>query len=422
MPIDRLESQENRILFGRFIRLVRYRRNHTLRSLAKLIDISHAYLRKIELGQTPITRKVYERLSSILDFTLDENIMEYHVFYDMIRSIHRDILYLDLASAANTVKTLEMRHDSFQNTLYAVDYFLALFAFKSVDLEPDLETLREYHDLLTAVEPLMDESQRHFFYVYSGNYYYLQNSDEKSLKFFEAAQNMHYHPGMTAYATYLIGLSYSRTFQLPRSNRYLKRAMHLFEHQNNDLRVVATHIFITINDMKMGKKHGVEKAFIDGIGFSEQYDFKIFKRIIQNNLVVFYLKSGRFDDALRLIGEIGTQTLKLCFYRAYAHFMMGNEAKAYDIAYQCDCKSPQGDYDQLMYVYGLKSFTVQKDDAKMKDTIFKRFFEETLNKRAYFEIDIAYQYYNDFLVQNRRYKEAYVVTDTLIGVTKKAYH
>jgi len=64
--VHRLNAPQTRRMFGIVVRLLRVRKQETLRSLAPRVGFSHAHLRKVELARTPITEKILSRLTACL--------------------------------------------------------------------------------------------------------------------------------------------------------------------------------------------------------------------------------------------------------------------------------------------------------------------------------------------------------------------
>jgi len=413
----------NKRRFGMIVRLLRYRSRHTLRSLAEQVNFSHAHLRKIELGETPITRRIFDYLMSNLNLELVYDEAREKDFYERSEKLHQDIIFLDKDGADATLKSLEDSHDYHANALWLVDYYLTLFCYYSTLFAPDAQKLSFLNNELGAIENLMDDKQRQRYLIYRGNYFYHMGDLKRSKEAFEMADDINPSDHFAALTKYLLGLTYANTFQRQRSNRLLKEAMTMFERQGNDMRVVASHLFMAMNNMVMGHEKGVDQAYEDGVDFTRQYGLSILEKRLHYAYAIFNMKKKKFARAVEILDRISDKEPRHFFYRAYSYLGMGDKKQVEAILHQKDKMSTSNKPKELIYDYGLRFIECHmENDEKAYSETLRSFYREALHNEAYFEIDIAYLNYRDYLVSKRRYKDVYDLTKTMIDLTKKAYN
>ncbi len=409
--------------FGLLVRYHRLKQKHTLRSFAKILNISHAYLRKLEMGEAADNQQIFDLFCSHVGFKITNEGIDVKNTLSLIDTVHNSILYLDIQGIQNAIETLQKNHETINQSLLFVEYQLAVFAYQTTHVNVNKQKIIELYQALSGLESLLSEHDKQRFLIYTGNYHYHMGDFNEALKHFEDAKALQVDQGLCALANYLTGLIYAQTFQLLKSNEYLQRATDMFVEQNNDMRVITTYMYKNINNMKMGMIKGIEKSFHDVIGFCETHQLTVFKRQIQNNLLTLYIKECRYEDAVALLEELGYNQPRHVFLRAYIHYLQGDIDEAVAFSNRHINQLSMKNRGELLFVYGAKVLALLREpESDASREVRQRFFDETMRANAYYEIDIAYDFYKTYLVNKRQYKEAYHLALRMIEMTKKAYN
>ncbi len=409
--------------FGLLVRYHRLNQRHTLRSFAKILNISHAYLRKIERGETSYNQQIFDLFCSHVGFDISDKAIDEAQILAKVETVHKSILYLDVDHIESSIKALQVEDALLHSSLLFIDYQLALFAYHTTHVYVHKRKIIELYQGLSGLESLMEPRDRQRFLIYTGNYHYHMGDYTSALEAFEASKALHVDSGLVALATYLIGLIYAQTFQLLKSNQFLQEATDMFVEQSNDMRVITTYMYKNINNMKMGMTTGIEKAFHDVIGFCDTHGLTVFKRQIQNNLLTLYIKEHRYDAAVELLTVLNYEQPRHVFFRAYIYYLTDQIDAAVGFAQKHIDKLSMRNTVELMFVYGVKVFSLlHEPNSDASKEARKQFFNETMRSNAYSEIDIAYMFYKDYLMHKRLYKQAYGLTLRMINMTKKAYN
>jgi len=409
--------------FGMIVRILRVRHRYTLRSLATQVGLSHAYLRKIELAQTTINRSVYDRLMSVFDFSLQcDREMELQ-FYEAWNTFNQSIIYLNRQSIESSFQSVNENREVHEQSLWMVEFYIMKLGYKAQNFGQNISELTQMHDELSSIENLMDPSLRQIYLIYKGNYYYHMNNPEENRKAFETILEMDTWNVYSAMAHYLLGLSYTMTFSLKRSNRYLWEAYEMFKRLNIEIRVETIRVFIEMNLMKMGTQDKTEHIFDKGLKIAKDQNLSEFARVINYDYAIYFLRNKLPKLALEKLDDIDRLSYQYYLYKAYAYSLLEDDAKVIEMIEEAFNQSIKLHMTNLVYYYGLNVLLAyhKNDDAKMRENV-KPFFEECIRQAAYFEIDLAYKFYKNYLSDHRRYKDAYELSSRMITLTKIAFN
>lgn len=423
MNIQQLQNANNKQRFGRLVRYYRQMHQYTLRSLARPLGLSHAYLRQIEIGKANITQRTFDYLIRTLAITPYYDAKEEEAFYTALEKVQNDLLYLNIEPLNKTIEAQRKKHHQYNHALWGIDYILMMLMYDSTKPTIDVQALGKTYANLLKVESLLSDQQKLLLSICGANIYYHANDTYGTIKILHEALDLDLNNDYVSLVYYLLGLAYGETFKLIRSNRYLDIAIEMFDRQNNDFRSSITQIYKTLNDVKIGQKQGIEMSLYKAIAFSKQHKLELFTTVIYRNLVIFYTKHKNFNDVLETLKYWEEDTVFSCFYEIYTRLNKSEDMDAL-ASFISACKNINDYHSQknLIYLYGLKFFKayINEDEAQY-EALLNQFFLEAVKSESYFEIEIAYDYYNWFLRNHRRYKDALTLTEKMIKITKNAY-
>lgn len=423
MDIEQLQDGQNKRRFGCLVRYYRQMHRYTLRSLARQLGFSHAYLRQIEIGKANISQRSFDYLIRALGITPFYDAFEEQAFYTVFENVTNDLLYLNIGPLNKIIETQKKKHQQHMQALWALDYFIMMLLYDSMKPNIDVHELSKTYDNLMKVKSLLSQQQKLFLFIWGANIYYHANDSYGVIKILHEAIDLKLNHDFVALVYYLLGLAYGETFKLIRSNRYLDSAIQKFDQQNNDFRSSITKIYQTLNAVKIGRKEGIEQALHEAVAFSKQQDLKRFTTLIYRHLIVFYTKHKNYTDVFRTLKYWSEDTIFSCFYEVYARLNVTKDKKELtSVINSCDTISDHHLQKNLIYLYGLRFLKAYIHNEEEKyDSLLKQFFLEAVKSESYFEIDIAYDYYSWFLQKERRYKEALMLSEKMIEITKIAY-
>ncbi len=411
----------HRQAFGRIVRFLRVRKKYTLRSLANKVYLSHAHLRKIEVGDTQITVKTLERLDSILnlDIIYDDELKKKFDHYKRI--LEQGIEYFDGEKLLEAVQGLEEDEDKHKRSFWMVDFYLAKLAYHNFTLFRYYGDATDIASDLSGIDKIMNEHQRQYFYLSRGVLNYNINDFSSALRDFELVRKQGRERWLKATASYFIGCVYSESYHLPKSNLHLDEAIQVFEEEQNTFRSMIAQIIRTGNRIRIGHVENVKEELEKQKEFAKAHELERPLYNIQMNEALYHLTQQEYDAALEVLDIIQNQTPGSYFYRAYAYLQKGQCEKVLENIVDVPEDENPLNRRYLVHRYSLAFLKAYCEcDRDEYEHALKRFLDEAMNHKAYFETRIAYDYMVDFLQRKRRYKEAYQLTEEMIAITKTA--
>ncbi len=420
--VDVINQEPYRQKFGIIVRILRVRNRFTLRGLGNLVNLSHAHLRKIELGKTSISENVFHRLMNVYHFELKYDPKIEEEFEELWELFHESIIQLNNINMKKYYALIQKKADVHKTSLWMFEYQIVEMAYQCQALDRLVDNLTLLYDELYAIEPLINAEQKPLYYIYMANYYFHIGLPEKSAKSVQNIFDLNTWDKYTAMANYLIGMAYSKTFSLQKSNLYFKSALTMFEDLNYHIQVKATHVFIAANNVKMSVYDGTLDKLIGGIKLSLDYELRDLLEFIYMHIGIYYIKQSNPLKALEYINKLNVKTNQSYFYKAYAYYMIKDYETLRALIKESFMTSKAPRKSDLLYHYALKALLVitEKHDA-LKNDVLKNFFEECKSQSMFFEIDIAYDLYKSTLIEQRRHKDAYYLTKTMVDITKNAF-
>ncbi len=423
MNLNLLNKQKNKYRFGILIRYYRHINQYSLRSLASLVGISHAYLSQIEIGKATISKRTFDYLISALDIKPHYDSEAEKQFYAVFDKVINNLFYFNLKQLNETISTQKKLKKHHEYTLWEFDYQLMMLFYHSMQPKIDLLTLNKSYHQLVQVESLLYDYQKIILKISYANIKYHAYDIDSVIETLEKALELKPKDNYIALIYYLLGLAYGEIYKLMRSNHYLDLAIEHFKRQNNDLRLKFTYIFKTFNYVKIGNRHMIEQSLNEALTFSQYYNLKQLEALAFKHFVIYYLKMDKTREAIRFLDYWQGESYEYCFFDILVRLKhKANQKQLLKRLKEHEKKRMLQTPKQLIYVYGLaflKSHIAQP--PKQQEQHLKAFFCETIKAKKYFEVSVAYDYYQAFLVRQRRYKDALEITEKIIDISKKAY-
>jgi len=420
--VDVINQEKYRQKFGIIVRILRVRNRFTLRGLGGLVNLSHAHLRKIELGKTSISQNVFDRLMNVYHFDLKYDPLIEEEFDELWELFHESVIQLNSINMKKYYNLIQEKASFHKNALWMFEYQIVELAYQCQALDRFVDNLTLLYDELYVIEPLINAAQKPLYYIYMANYYYHIGLPEKSAKSVQNIFDLNTWDKYTAMANYLIGMAYSKTFLLQKSNMYFNQALKMFEDLNYHVQVKAIHVFIAANNIKIRLFKGALDKFVSGIKLSIDYELHDLLEFIYMHIGIYYIKNKQPLKALEGINKLKVKTNKSYFYKAYAYYMLEDYNSMRSIIKTSFVAQTSPRKTDLLYHYALKALLIVNNQNDVTACeVLKNFFEECKSQSMFFEIDIAYDFYKTYLIEQRRYKDAYYLTKTMVDITKNAF-
>lgn len=417
-----INKDEYRQKFGMVMRALRIRNRFTLRGLGGLINLSHAHLRKIEMAQTSINEKVFDRLMNVYHFNLEYDAKIESEFEYYCEQFHDSILQLNNNNMRKYYHLIQQKADVHKRSLWMVDYQIVELAYQCQTLDRFVDNLTILYDELNALEPLINPSSKPLYYIYMANYYYHIGLPKKSAASVQKIFDLNTWDKYTAMANYLIGMAYAKTFSLQKSNKHFNLSLKMFQNLNYTIQEKAVLVFIAINNIRMKYFNDIETIFNEGISLSKHYGLYDLIEYIHLHYAVYYFKKNAPLNALEQLDKSTIKTEQWFFYKAYAHYInndIDTMNQTIESSFYADKEQRKTD---LLYHYALKALLTPKmANTQSANAILKNFFEACQEQSMFFEIDIAYELYKSFLIEQRQYKKAFSLTKTMVQIAKNAF-
>jgi|GEM_PF-1241581 len=419
--LDIINRPEHRKEFGKIVRFLRARHKHTLRSLAHKVNLSHAHLRKIETGATQITSKSFDRLDAVLHLDLCVDMDLKKKFHRYERLLEQGIEYFDSDKLLESVEKLEENDVDHRRSLWMVDYYLAKLAFHNFTLFRHYGGVVDIASDLSQIEKVLSEPQWQRLFLYRGVYNYNANDLQNAISDFQTAWKHGTTRWIRATACYFIGTVYSESYHLPKSNLYLDEAIQMFEEDKNTFRLMHAQVKRTGNRIRIGHIENVEEDLKTQKQFAQSHRLDSTYYNIQMNETLYHILREDYDAALSVLDDIEDKTPGYYFYRAYSHLQKNDCEKALEnIVTVTDEQNPHNRrYFIHRYSLAFIEAYCQSENHEYEDAL-RRFLDEAMSHRAYFETRVAYDYMVNLLQAQRRYKEAFQLTQRMIDITKTA--
>ncbi len=422
--LERVNQSPYKAMYGRVVRFLRSKQQLTLRTLGEQIGFSHAFLRKVEMGQTAINAKVFNKINSALELELIyDEALERDFFY-WYEQYHLSNLYLDTLGKQEAYEQLRSNREQHQNSLWMDQYYIVELGAYIAKPFSDEANIHQIFNDLSNIESLMDSKTLQIFLIYKGGYYFRINDMKRNRHTFIQAYEIGSNGRYGALTLFLLGLSYAQTFSVHKSNRLLSRALEMFKAQNNEMRVFATQIYMEFNHVLIGHYDQSEEMLKWGLDTAKRYELDGFANAIQIYLVIYYVKNQQYSHAKEQFETLNIKHLNDLFYEAYVNYKLNDYEGVLAAVDKAKPYIKKVHQHEFVDYYGILAVQAQAeaslDDAEIEG-LLKSFFDEAKQQNAYYQIDVAYDMYTEYLRRHRKYKSAYFLTLDMVKLTKKSF-
>jgi len=424
LMIDFINKDLNPIVFGQIIRLLRIRYGYALRDLAQRIHISHTYLKKIEKGEVTITKDIYENIALVFNLKLQSNKEKDQRFEDYKNKLEEYIIYIASESKIHLIKELEQDEAYYINSMKMIDYYILKLAVYNHLVYGTMQDIAPIANEFDRLMGLLSIEQKQKVLVYTGIYYYNLSDFEESVRRLNEAATL--IPGNlnAAMAKYLIGRNLSETFKISQAIDYLESASLDFERYSIQDRIMHCKILLYINKMKIGVLDNVVDKFNEITLLTNSLNLRYIRLMVDYNYAIYYLLKEDYQNMLDKINEVKTINSRYYYYKAVALLKLGRMDEALDTVNALDTSFDTQKHKMVLYHRGLEFIKayilyLRNDDIKSYGKAIKRFYDAAMHVQAYVDIRFLFEYYVEFFKNQRRYKEAFLLTKQLIEIEQK---
>ena len=418
-----LETVNNHLsAFGRLVRIQRLYKRLALRDLAQKANLSHTLLNKIEHAKNLITESTFSKLEHALGMYFEEDEEKNRLFDREQVRIYDGIYYAQSQKVLSHFKRVQVHEAYYLNSLYAFDYVLLKIGTHAHVHNLEVNEIAVDISVISNVVTLCAENMQSIFYLYRGMYHFSLSDTMETIKDMLLALDAQPEEKYIPLIQYFLGCAYSYEYQINLANDYYKESLLGFEKYTNFRRTLYLQLFIAINDMKLYDYTGVKEAFENVLYFAKREGITWLTHVSQIHLVLMYMLRKDYDSALKMGEDIDYKSMRYYAFMAYCALRLKKKRLFNKFVKQSSGAVPEADkfnvYEKALTMLILES---KKEivDAHIYEKSIKDFYDASLSARAFFELELAYDIYGAYLADQRRYKEAYELTNTMINIVQK---
>ena len=409
-----LKTKTHRQQFGKYLRWHRIKQHLSLRQAADAIGLSHTFINQIEHGKATITDDTYDRLLQIIpkiDFPADTLTK---TFEDLVESTERIALHLEFGRVREVIQDFNATKPFFLYHYLIVDY--SLYKMLVFNLDPRLEKtfFEDEFSLLQAIIPLMNDLEKRLYYLAYGAYLLFSGDYPKSHEILKKALSYPHLVKWNSIIHFLLGICLSELNAASSAIKELEHAYQLSIQNNLFIPSVVSRIWIQLVNFRV--HYDLEALnFDDAYLFAQKYDLHDFKNIIAFNQLIYFIRLKQYQKGLSVL-DILPVSLRTDYYKALCYLHLDEQIKALEITKQALTKNA----DETMVLYHKGLYCIQthilKDSLKdhKYEAALKDFFMQSKEEYAMEENHWVYTLYLNYLKQNKRYKDAYHITQSMI--------
>ncbi len=409
-------------LFGMMIRIERLNNRYTLRQLAKLSGLSHTLINKIEHGNHPITEEVYNKLTLALHVSFQHDEDKNAFFYKMLPHIHDAIFYADPKNVRKQMDIIFEDNEYYLHSICMVDYMILYIG------EHTHVHISETYDATPYIYPLSQtislgsKIQQQRFYLYRAMYHYITQNIKDMLEDLNSGQALHPETKLQGLYQYFLGRAESENFAISRANTHYLKAIEIFDSTNNSRRRMYAKLHYHVNQLKIYEYDEIDDALTRLYGFAEKDDLTWMKHRTLLTRMLYYLLNNNNEACINTAELIDVKTLEYYGLLLYAYYKLHdnkNFNKHLKKAKRLYNKNDRFFMFENIIDYLELIMNVPDAEPNSVEKKLKSAYQSALNKRAFFEIEMLYEHYIDFLTTHRRYKDAYKLTQEMITIVEK---
>jgi transcriptional regulator with XRE-family HTH domain len=408
--------------FGMMIRIERLNKRYTLRQLAKLSGLSHTLINKIEHGKHTITEDVFNKLTLALHVSFQHNEEKNVFFYEMLPHIHDAIFYADPKKVRKQMDIIFEDNAYYMHSVCMVDYMILYIGehthvhiLETHDATPYVHTLSQTMSLGT-------KTQQQRFYLYRAMYHYITQNIKDMLEDLQTGQALSPDTKLQGLYHYFFGRAESENFAISRANTHYLKAIEIFDKTNNIRRRMYAKLHYHVNQLKIYEYDGIDEALNSLFVFAEKDDLTWMKHRTTLTRMLYYMLNNHYEDAVKTSDLIDIKTIEYYGLLLYSYYKLSdykNFTKNLKKAKRLYHKNDRFFMFENLIDYLEVIMNETNPNPHVVEKKLKSAYQSALKKRAFFEIEALYEHYIVFLTTQRRYKDAYKITQEMIIIVEK---
>ncbi|MFW5838745.1 MAG: helix-turn-helix domain-containing protein [Bacillota bacterium] len=408
--------------FGMMIKIERLNKRYTLRHLAKLSGLSHTLINKIEHGNHTITEDVYNKLTLALHVSFHHDKEKNTFFYDILPHIHDAIFYADPKNVRKQMDIIFEDNDYYMHSICMVDYMILYIGEHTHVHILETQDATPYIHTLSQTISLGSKIQQQRFYLYRAMYHYITQNIKDMLEDLHTGQALHPETKLLGLYHYFFGRAESENFAISRANKHYLKAIEIFDTTNNIRRRMYAKLHYHVNQLKIYEYDDIEDALTSLYAFAVKDDLTYMKHRTILTRMLYYMLKNHYEAAVDTSDLIDIKTIEYYGLLLYAYYKLHdnkNFNKHLKKAKRLYNKNDRFFMYENIIDYIESIMTVSDANPNSIEKKLKSAYQSALNKRAFFEIEMLYGHYIDFLTTHRRYKDAYKLTQEMITIVEK---
>lgn len=408
--------------FGMMIRIERLNKRYTLRQLGKLSGLSHTLINKIEHGNHTITEDVYNKLTLALHVSFHHDEEKNAFFYQMLPHIHDAIFYADPKNVRKQMDIIFEDNDYYMHSICMIDYMILYIGEHTHVHILETHDATPYVHTLSQTIPLGSKIQQQRFYLYRAMYHYITQNIKDMLVDLNTGQALNPEIKLQGLYHYFYGRAESENFAISRANSHYLKAIEIFDKSNNIRRRMYAKLHYHVNQLKIYEYDGIGDALTNLYAFADKDDLTWMKHRTILTRMLYHMLNGNYENAIKTADLIDIKTIEYYGLLLYAYYKLSDN-KNFD-KYLKKAKRLYHKNDRFfMFENIIDYLEVIMNDTDAKPSVvekkLKNAYQSALKKRAFFEIEMLYEHYINFLTIHRKYKDAYKLTQEMITIVEK---
>ncbi len=415
-------NNNQRSSFGQLIRTHRLLQRMALRDLSKKSMLSHTLLNRIEHAKNPITDASFTKLEQALDVNFLHDTSLNTLFEKEKKKLYDSFYYAQSHQTFDSYRILSEHENYYMKSLKVTDYLMLKMATYIHGQQFDVNDIALEVSILVDIIDLASVDSQSKFFLLRGMYHFLLFEFNQSISDLSKSHELIQEERLIPMIDYFLGRSYSAQYQTNLANTYYQNALAGFEKFTNFRRLIYVRLYIAINQIKMYEYDMVSDELYDVLKLAVRDNIAWVVHAGYIHLMYLAMLQRDYYQALAIGEKITYKSMQYYVLMTYSAYRTNNLKLAKKIIKQSSGAAPELDafnlYDKAMQY--LKLVVLRSDeDEKNIGKILKSFYETSQMSNAFFELELAYEVYREFLVEQRRYKEAYALTNEMIQIVQK---
>lgn len=408
--------------FGMMIRIERLNKHYTLRQLATLSGLSHTLINKIEHGNHALTEDVYKKLTLALHVTFQHDQAKNTFFYEMLPRIHDAIFYAAPKQVRKYMDIIFEDSDYYLHSICMVEYMILYIGEHTHVHILEAHNVTPFVHTLSQTIPLGSKSQQQRFYLYRAMYHYITQNIKAMLDDLHTGQALTPEIKLQGLYYYFFGRAESENFAISKANTYYLKAIEIFDKTNNIRRRMYAKLHYHVNQLKIYEYDTLDESLDALYAIAQKDDLVWMKHRSLLTRMLYYMLNNNYQMAIKTADLIDIKTIEYYGRLLYAYYKL-NDYKTFT-KYLKKAKRLYNKKDRFfMYEHIIDYLEVIMNDTKKNPSIvekkLKKAYQSALKRRAFFEIEVLYEHYIEFLTTHRRYKEACKLTQEMTRIVEK---